>query len=191
MTNVLIPVELWDIICEYAYNVMCKKDMFEDVIYQCTVQKNIPGLFFTQSIPTKPLFCKEWYRTASIAYRAHRLYVELFTLNPLRRGNPYFPTSAIHRQARVISEVPLDACRLLKNNVVRKSRRYKGSLFKNVMHFVNTNHCWLENWNNALSSIFQHEFWYDVSNYDTSDHLERGFIRQWVDSLETACFGLC
>ena len=189
MTTVMLPIVLWDIICEFAYNVMCKKDMLEDVEYQLTVQKNIPMLFFTQSIPTKPLFCKEWYRTASIAFRAHRLYVELFTLNPLRKGNPYFPTSAIHRQARVISEIPLDAWRLLKNEVVRKNRKYKGSLFKNVMHFVNTSQCWLQNWNTALSTIFLHDFWYDVHSYEARDHLERGLILRWVESLEAACFG--
>ena len=163
--------------------------MFEDIEYQYTVQKNIPMLFFTQSIPTLPLFCREWYKSASIAFRAQRLYVELFTLNPLRKGNPYFPTSAIHKQARVISGIPLDACRLLKNEVVRKERKYKGSLFKNVMCFVNQSHCWLENWNTALSTFFKHDFWYVAESYEPRDNLERGLIQQWVSCLETAGFG--
>ena len=107
----------------------------------------------------------------------------------LRKGNPYFPTSAIHKQARVISGIPLDACRLLKNEVVRKERKYKGSLFKNVMCFVNQSHCWLENWNTALSTFFKHDFWYVAESYEPRDHLERGLIQQWVSCLETAGFG--
>ena len=185
----MLPIALFDVICEYAYNCPCEKDMFLDIEYQWMVQKNIPALFFTPCVPTLPLFQRERYISLYVARRNHSHYVELFTYNPFRKGNPYFPTNAIHQHAKMWSSVPLDMCSLLRNNVVRKARKYKGSLAKNLRQFLNTNQCWLESWNQALLTIFSHDFWYDVHSYTPYSPLEDQLIKDWVADLRGARFG--
>ena len=83
----------------------------------------------------------------------------------------------------------MDMCSLLRNNVVRKARKYKGSLAKNLRQFLNTNQCWLESWNQALLTIFSHDFWYDVNSYTPYCPLEDQLIKDWVADLRGARFG--
>ena len=201
-----LPIALTDMICQFAYNTPCKKDIFDDLTYQETAQKNIPMLFFTQSLPCEPLFrgpscrtisprdCRlvdprpesdNWYRSTDIFRHA---YVDLYTPNPFRLGNPYYPTWAIHPRCQFFSMIPLQMCHLLRSTAVRAAKKYQGSLCKRVRSFVKQGALGLHNWNYFLETVMQHEFWYSVECYHAFTSLEEGLIRKWVSELPHASF---
>lgn len=180
-----LPRDISNLICVFAYGVMCKRDILDDVTHQASVQKNIPCIFLTQSLPTEPLFPLEWLISTNHHMYVCPKYVELFTPNPFRAGNAYFPSLSIHPQGQLWSTVPLTMCGLLRNEVVRKNRRYKGSLHKNVGLFLKQS---LYGWNIALETIFHHKFWYDAASYEPMNPLQARLIRRWVAELEEAAF---
>ncbi len=190
MSFVDLPLVLTDIICEFAYNTVCKRDMFFDLSWQESVQKNIPMLFFTPGVPTLPMFTGMCSSGHFGSGRFHGSYYELFTPNPLKKGNPYYPTEAIHRDARVFSGIPAQCCFMLRNDVVRRARKYRGSLQKKVRAFIRQGLPGIRNWNQALGITFANPFWYRKESYRVENHVERELIRTWVRQLKVAAFVL-
>lgn len=200
-----LPIALTDMICWFAYNTPCKKDIFVDLTFQETAQKNIPMLFFTQSVPAFPMFpgpgrrygvrdriagdnrpeADTWYKSTDLFRHA---YVDLYTENPFRRGNAYYPSWAIHPRCQFFSLIPLQMCHLLHKSAVRAEKKYQGSLCKRVRSFVKQGPLGLHNWNYFLESVLQYKFWYTESCYKAFTGLEKSLIRTWVSDLRYAAF---
>ena len=183
-----MPRVITDIICTFAYNVRCKKDMLDDLNWQADVQKNIPMLFFATSVPTNPIFEYDCGRIAGRISGCGGMYSELYTPNPFRKGNPYYPTTAINRYARIFSQMANTCTFLLRNDVVRKARMYKHPLEKKVSCYLRQGIAGIRNWNHALSTIFSHPFWLKLSSYEPRSRVEAHLILLWVSSLRQAAF---
>ena len=188
MTTFHWPRVITDMICEFAYNVPCKKNMFLDLDWQLDVQKNIPMFFFTMSVPTTPCFPHDSPLIGGRITEGGGYYQELYTPNPFRKGNPYYPTTAINHYARIFSQIANTCTALLRNDVVRKHRMYKSPIERKVACYLRLGIAGVERWNHALTTIFNHPFWYYEKSYDPTTPMEAHLIRLWVRELRKGAF---
>lgn len=180
-----MPIDVFDMICVFAYGAMCKKDMFLDIQWVDSVQKSIPALFLKPSVPTRPFFANYRWGNWEIEQTLRNLYVDLYQPNPYIRGNPYFPTGSLQIEFGVFSQIPYFAAGCLKNSVVRRVKKYKGSLVKRVRKSLVLR---IEDWNKILGECFGDPFWADVNSYEPSDYVMANAIPRFVQGLRTASF---
>ena len=185
MNTSQIPIDIFDTICDFAYGVLCKKDMFLDLDWVDRVQKSIPGIFFKPTIPAKPIFGPFNPRRSEHLMYLRNKFRELFTPNPYVRGNPYYPTEALETQFGVFSATPYFIALSLSNKHVRQHKKYKGSIVKNVDYFTRLS---IKHWNSYLASVFTHPLWLDPNSYEPRDHVTRNIIPRWIEAMHSATF---
>ncbi len=193
MTTVQIPLAIFDVICQFAYNTRCEKDLFCDVEFVADVQKSIPPVFFKHTLPARPFFepfgasYEENFSFMSSRRRTaeRRTYLELFTPNPYVRGNAYYPTKALDTNYGIWSHVPKLMVSLLKNPWVRSHKKYKGSLMKNVGCQLQAP---ISRWNYILMTHFSHGLWLDEKAYHSSNSYQKRLIPVWISALQSASF---
>ena len=202
MNIVQLPVCISDLICAFAYNCRCKTDIFSDIIWVENVQKNIPPVFLKPFLPTRPIF-QPWWRGSHFTicqFLAEReMYNDMYTPNPFRMGNPYFPTRALLFEGGFFSHIPILMANNLRNSVVRANKKYKGSLLNRMRNFTA---CYSSvgrhprsffgnlksDWNESLATEFSYEFWYDPNSYTSTNEIEKRIIPLWIRGLKSATF---
>ena len=181
-----IPIVIFDMICVFAYGALCKKDMFLDVAWVDSVQKSIPPIFLKATVPTRPYFTNYQWGDWQMEETLRGLYVDLYRQNPYRRGNPYFPTASLQIEFGIFSQIPFYTAICLKNSVVRRAKKYKGSLVKRIKKLCQHGKLW--DWNTMLSECFLHPMWGDPSSFEPKDYVMKSIIPCFVQQLRTASF---
>ena len=190
----ILPDDIMRVLCTFAWGVVTKKHLFEDLAHVHAYQGAIPDVLLNPFVPRvsmMPISCQKFNLRYAETLMLNRfdcwtgfspLITEGYTPNPYRSDNPYVPTCDIVRRGHWSN------CLWFLMDILKKSDRkfYRRPLQKQIRHLFTGG---IENWNDIWHCLGP-----ALADLECADNLvpKQWFEDLWADMIpvqfEHACF---
>ena len=172
-----LPRDLLNIIWIYAYNINTEKHPLDDVSRVLDIQRAVPPIFLKMYVPTTPIFPTN---LGFFTETQKAAYVSLYTENPYRAGNPYFPSNALCENTCPWSYVPIYMVNTMSRKALKTLHTYPAILLRRTHKLFHND---IDVWNESYQRLWSNVVFLDPKNFVPNNWLDRELIHLTCSQL--------